>query len=596
MLRAQRPVGITAGKFCFMNMEQFGEEQPAGMPHISIKLLRVFGVTGGPDERFRILPVMLTYVFCIVVPKCFYGYPNQEIAIIGIAELFFLTNSFCGMFLLYLNRHKLAQFIRHVRTFSLTAVVQHLTTQHDFIHKITRIYCIVVMFAAHFYVLTPFLSTLYAFYGTVRNENATMHFALQIEENFYGLQTRTTTSHYLLFGMIMTPTVYLCAFTGTVKTVTICDTTIHCILYFQLVQLKLRIVAQDNTFRHELKTVVKMHQDALNCASLLESITSLVLLLQLILCVLIWSSMLLYFTVSGFDLNFMSLIVLFVFDTTETFAYCYLGEQLSYESAHIAHIVYKNGWERQHAYVQKDLQLIIARAQRPVGIAAGKFCYMNMIQLGIVSCAHFYVLTPLLSTFYAFYGTVRNDNVTVHYTLQMEENFYGLQTLTTTSHYLVFGMFMTPTIYLCAFTGTVKILSICNITMYCTLFFQLVQLKLRTVTEDNTFNHQEVKSIVVMHRDALNCASLVESITFEASVVGLAELFFQLNNFTGLLLVLVSSKQLQYLVRVGQSIADEGRQCTFKNYHFLLNCSLRVLVLLQYIIISCQFSSALRLI
>uniref|UniRef100_A0A182IIP4 Uncharacterized protein n=1 Tax=Anopheles arabiensis TaxID=7173 RepID=A0A182IIP4_ANOAR len=96
------------------------QEQPAGMPHISIKLLRVFGVTGGPDVRFRILPVMLTYVFCIVVPKCFFGYPNQEIAIIGIAELFFLTNSFCGMFLLFLNRHKLAEFIRHVRTFSLT--------------------------------------------------------------------------------------------------------------------------------------------------------------------------------------------------------------------------------------------------------------------------------------------------------------------------------------------------------------------------------------------------------------------------------------------------------------------------------------------
>ena len=27
----------------------------------------------------------------------------------------------------------------------------------------------------------------------------------------------------------------------------------------------------------------------------------------------------------------MNLFVLFVFDTTETFAYCYLGEKLSYE-------------------------------------------------------------------------------------------------------------------------------------------------------------------------------------------------------------------------------------------------------------------------
>ena len=234
-------------------------------------------------------------------------------------------------------------------------MVQHLTTQHDFIHKITRIYCIVVMFAAHFYVLTPLLSTFYAFYGTVRNDNVTVHYTLQMEENFYGLQTRTTTSHYLIFGMFMTPTIYLCAFTGTVKILSICNITMYCTLYFQLVQLKLRTATEDNTFnRQEVKSIVVMHQDALNCASLVESITSLVLLQQLVLCVMIWSSMLLYFTVSvpmkpivgvcqllskltlsfrlqGFDLNFINLLVLFAFDTTETIAYCYFGEQLSNE-------------------------------------------------------------------------------------------------------------------------------------------------------------------------------------------------------------------------------------------------------------------------
>uniref|UniRef100_A0A6E8VXQ9 Odorant receptor n=1 Tax=Anopheles coluzzii TaxID=1518534 RepID=A0A6E8VXQ9_ANOCL len=381
------------------------QEQPAGMPHISIKLLRVFGVTNHSEERFRILPVMLAYFFFIVVPKCFFGYPDLEITIIGTAELIFQTNSFCGMFLLFLNRRKLAEFIQHARSFSQTviraspaAVVQHLTTQHDMIHKITRIFCIVVMFAAHFYALAPFLSTLYTFYGTVRNKNATMHYTLQMEENFYGLQTRTSATHYLIFGVVMTPTAYLCAFTGTVKTLTICNITTYCTLYFQLVQLKLRTVTQDNTFRQELKSVIKMHQDALNCASLVESITSLALLQQLLLCVLIWSSMLLYFTVSGFNVNFMNLFVLFVFDTTETFAYCYLGEKLSYESARVAHTVYESGWETQTTDIQKDLQLILVRAQSPVGITAGKFYYMNMEQFGII-----------VKTTYSFFVILRDQ-------------------------------------------------------------------------------------------------------------------------------------------------------------------------------------------
>uniref|UniRef100_A0A182JSN9 Uncharacterized protein n=1 Tax=Anopheles christyi TaxID=43041 RepID=A0A182JSN9_9DIPT len=469
LMRAQRPVAITAGKFCFMNMEQFGEvsgiinaiffegsivglaelffhlnnftglllilvrnqelqcliragqniadealllgmnflrkEQPAGVPHIPIKLLKAFGITGGPAKRFRILPIMLTYLFILVVPKCFFGYPNFELAIIGIAELFFQTNSFCGIFILFLNRHKLDLLISHAKSFSLTvlreappAVVQHLTAQHEMIHNITRMFCIVVMCAAHFYVFAPFLATLYTFYATVRHGNETMHYTLHMEENFYGLTTRTSAPHYLIFGIVMTPTAYLCAFTGTVKTLTICNITIYCTLYFQLVQVRLRAVTRGNTIGRELKSIVKMHQEALHCASLLESITSVVLLQQLLLCVLIWSSMLLYFTVSGFNVNFMNLFVLFVFDTTESFAYCYLGEQLSNESARVAHTVYESSWETQTTTIQKDLQLVLVRAQSPVGVTAAKFCYMNMEQFGII-----------VKTTYSFFVVLRDQ-------------------------------------------------------------------------------------------------------------------------------------------------------------------------------------------
>uniref|UniRef100_A0A182PZ53 Uncharacterized protein n=1 Tax=Anopheles epiroticus TaxID=199890 RepID=A0A182PZ53_9DIPT len=388
-------------------MKFLRQEQPAGVPHIAIKLLKVFGITDRPEERFRILPVMLTYVLIIVVPKSFYGYPNFELGIIGIAELFFQTNTFVGIFLLFLNRRKLDQLFSQARSFSQTvlresppAVVQHLTTQHGMIHKITRLFCIVVMYAAHFYVFAPFLSTLYTFFTMVQQDgNETMHYTLQMEENFYGLTIRTSAPHYFLFGLVMTPTCYLCALTGTVKTLTVCNITIYCTLYFQLVQVRLRTAdTQSNAFHQELKAIVKMHQDALNCASLLESITSLVLLQQLLLCVLIWSSMLLYFTVSGFNVNFMSLFVLFVFDTTETFAYCYLGEQLSNESARVARTVYESSWETQTTAIQKDLQLVLVRAQSPVGITAGKFCYMNMEQFGII-----------LKTTYSFFVILRDQ-------------------------------------------------------------------------------------------------------------------------------------------------------------------------------------------
>uniref|UniRef100_A0A182T9R2 Odorant receptor n=1 Tax=Anopheles maculatus TaxID=74869 RepID=A0A182T9R2_9DIPT len=273
--------------------------------------------------------------------------------------MFFQTNTFCGIFLLFINGYKLERLIERARAFSRTvlqetspAIVQQLNKQHELIHKVTRIFFIVVTYAAHFYVFAPILSTLYTLYGTTRNVNETVHYTLHMEENFYGLPTRTSGPYYLLFSAIMTPTSYLCAFAGTVKILTISNFIIYCTLYFQLVQVKLRTVAQENSFRQELKAIVTLHQDALNCAKLLESITSLVLLQQLLLCVLIWCSMLLYFTVS---------------------------------SAQVAHEVYECRWELQTTAIQKDLKLVLVRAQTPVGITAGKFCYMNMEQFGIVS-------------------------------------------------------------------------------------------------------------------------------------------------------------------------------------------------------------------
>lgn len=48
-------------------------------------------------------------------------------------------------------------------------------------------------------------------------------------------------------------------------------------------------------------------------------------------------------------------------------------------------MVYESDWEIQTTAIQKELQLVLVRAQAPVGITAGKFCYMNMEQFGIVS-------------------------------------------------------------------------------------------------------------------------------------------------------------------------------------------------------------------
>uniref|UniRef100_A0A182JFC9 Uncharacterized protein n=1 Tax=Anopheles atroparvus TaxID=41427 RepID=A0A182JFC9_ANOAO len=230
-------------------------------------------------------------------------------------------------------------------------------------NKITRLYLTALLVPANFYSYSPILSTLWKYYSGPINGTDTQ-FILHMEENFYGLAIRTSLSHYLIFGAIMVPTSFLCAIVGTAKLVSILSLIRYCTIYFQLVTLKLRDTAGKQYFSHDVRSIVRMHEGALNCAELLKILTAPILLLQLILCVLVWSSMLLYFTVS---------------------------------SSLVAQAVYDNGWETQSSAVQKELQLVLLRAQKPVGITAGKFCYMNMEQFG-----------EIVKTTYSFFVIVRD--------------------------------------------------------------------------------------------------------------------------------------------------------------------------------------------
>lgn len=152
---------------------------------------------------------------------------------------------------------------------------------------------------ANFYSYSPILSTLWKYYNAHENDTNAVEFVLHMEENFYGLNIRETFSHYLIFGAIMIPTSFLCALIGTAKLVSLLSLVKYCTIYFQLVTLKLQEMVQKQTLSSEMKSVFQMHQHAIDCADLLRSLTAPIMLLQLLLCIMVWSCLLLYFTVSA---------------------------------------------------------------------------------------------------------------------------------------------------------------------------------------------------------------------------------------------------------------------------------------------------------
>nr|QXO36173.1 olfactory receptor Or16 [Anopheles merus] len=384
-------------------MRFFLIEKPPGVPHIALKLLRLVGVSQTQSERYRYVPMFVLFLLTIAIPKIAFGYPNFETSIIGLAELFFQTNRFVGVLLLVLYSDSIFELVRQSEFFTknvlseTSPVAEYLTKMDAQVTKITKLYLTALLVPANFYSYSPIVATLWKYYNTHENDTAP-EFTLHMEESFYRLNVREKLDHYLIFGAIMVPISFLCALVGTAKLVSILSLIKYCTIYFQLVKIKLEEVGRSENYTREIRSTIQMHQSALSCTDLLHDITAPIMLLQLVLCILVWSSMLLYFTVAGFNTQFISLFILFMFDTTETFGYCFLGNQLSDESARVASVVYDCRWEDLPPPLRKDLQLTMLRAQRPVGITAGKFCFMNMEQFGEV-----------VKTTYSFFVVLRDQ-------------------------------------------------------------------------------------------------------------------------------------------------------------------------------------------
>ncbi|XP_035796448.1 uncharacterized protein LOC118469073 isoform X2 [Anopheles albimanus] len=316
-------------------MSFFTIDKPPGVPHVVLKLLQLMGISVEQRVRYgRVILIFVVFLMAIAIPKMCFGYPDFESSVIGLAELFFQTNRFIGVLLIARNNETLTQLIRKAEGFTravlteVPPVAQHLINQDKKINRVLKVYLIAILVPANFYSNAPIAMTLWSYYGATANESS-IQFNLLMEENFYGLDIRSNLNHYLIFGAIMVPTAYLCSFVGTAKLVSLLTLIKYCTIYFQVVSLKIRDTARHRRYNTELSTIVRMHQDALEMATQLKTLTASILLMQLLLCVLVWSSMLLYFTVSGFGTQFINLLVLFLFDTTEMLGYCYLGNELS---------------------------------------------------------------------------------------------------------------------------------------------------------------------------------------------------------------------------------------------------------------------------
>uniref|UniRef100_A0A182ILI2 Uncharacterized protein n=1 Tax=Anopheles atroparvus TaxID=41427 RepID=A0A182ILI2_ANOAO len=310
------------------------------------------------SKRVRFPLIFAGYCLFVALPKLTSSYPDIPTCICGIAELIFISNVQCGGMLLWLQHDTFKPFVQE-----LQSVADHLFLDHsmrsgkqyliDFnhqVHRYTNIYYFNAAFFIVFYMVTPVISSIWVYFrymvksnflvnGTANGtsevlmeEHQPAEFNLHMEQDFYGLEPRTNVVHYTIYTCFVLPVMIATAFTAHMKLLTTFTCASYCGAFLHLLAMKL------NHLRHmpresmpdELRDIVQTHQRTLNCIHLLVITLQPMLLMQLVFCVYIWCSMMLYFVVvDELSLKFVNLAILFVVITIEMSGTCYFGTRLS---------------------------------------------------------------------------------------------------------------------------------------------------------------------------------------------------------------------------------------------------------------------------
>uniref|UniRef100_A0A182FZP3 Uncharacterized protein n=1 Tax=Anopheles albimanus TaxID=7167 RepID=A0A182FZP3_ANOAL len=368
------------------------EPERVGALPLAMRVQMVLGISGTPKDRYRFAPPILCFIVINVIPKVFFKYVNLQSTILGMAEFCFQLNALIGVALLMVKNEELKLLMKQLEEFAANGfrhsppnIILHLEFNQMHIHKHAIGICKMLFYAVNFFNVMPIVSSLWTYYYFRHHQNTTFEFSIPIEMNFYNWDIKNSVVKYTFFEVLINGINYLIAVSVALKSVTVYSLSKYCILYFQLVGLELETLAQDSSdWPQQLKSIVRKHQTAHDCAKLLETVTAPLLLLQLSLCVAMCSIMLLFFTISnGFGTQFMNLFILFVVTITESFMYCILGDQLSSEGLRVAQTVYGSfSWENVSASMMKQLQFMMLQAQQPIGLTGGKFFFLSVEQFG----------------------------------------------------------------------------------------------------------------------------------------------------------------------------------------------------------------------
>ncbi|XP_055597424.1 odorant receptor coreceptor-like [Uranotaenia lowii] len=351
-------------------------------------MLRRIGLWEAPGRQiFRYYGVVFWMGLILIGPKAILGSGKEGFDSLArnTAELIFFTEV-CISIGIFATRgesfRKLVQVLREsIGLYDSRQCLNEIGAFNRKMELFAKSYAAYIAFLVVMFLGVPFASTLFKLFFPHEGE-----YLLIVEIQFYWLDIRQNLLHNIVYLIFCSTAIFCSAYQSSMKGAVILVIIQYGTKLFDLIRSEigqLHKVSTDKNRKAKLRTIIEQHKLALKYTKHLEDTVNFILINQILNCILIWCLMMFYVS-TNFGPNAVTVIILFVVLMGEMVVYCVNGTMLSESAAAVGHAIYHHPWYEETVGLQKDMQLVMRRAQRPTGITAAKFYFVNIERLGLV--------------------------------------------------------------------------------------------------------------------------------------------------------------------------------------------------------------------
>ncbi|XP_053690903.1 odorant receptor 49b-like [Sabethes cyaneus] len=361
---------------------------------LGLKMLQLISLWGDSHRFKYTYALLLAFIAGTwLIPKIFLGSGKEgfESFLRNIAELIFLSENVITLGCFVLRVRSFGRLVDVLERIFLRRWPDPLQSEIESINreldKASKSYIVYLFSMWVFFVVSPILFTVAKI--LLWDETERGDFVLHNETQFYWFDARRNILHYCIFAafccMASSCSAYIITLKGALFQVIIR----YGYKLFELVTKRITTLARFERVedrRAELHEIIQLHQMTLEYLGHLESTMSFILLNQTLSCLLVWCLMLFYVS-SNFGLDAANVMILFIVLLVEMLVYCKNGTILSEKAAQVANAIYVYDWYKDPIDMQRKVMLMIERAQKPAGITAAGFYYVNIQRFGATAQA-----------------------------------------------------------------------------------------------------------------------------------------------------------------------------------------------------------------